>query len=72
MVDQRQSTPFPASGNSNIVESGCKVIFTTRFKHSAMHWSVSGANKMLAVRCYKRSGKFEDFFERRSQRRETA
>ena len=57
---------------SNIVESGCKVIFTTRFKHSAMHWSVVGANKMLAVRCYKRSGRFEDFFERRSQRRVAA
>ncbi|MGH9556239.1 MAG: ISKra4 family transposase [Terriglobales bacterium] len=63
---------FHAAGlctTSNIVESGCKVIFTTRFKHSAMHWSVLGANKMLAVRCYKRSGRFEDFFERRSQRR---
>ena len=57
---------------SNIVESGCKVIFTTRFKHSAMHWSVVGANKMLTVRCYKRSGRFEDFFERRSQSRAAA
>ena len=61
---------FEAMGlctTSNIVESGCKVIFTTRFKHSAMHWSVLGANKILAIRCYKRSGRFEDFFERRSQ-----
>ena len=57
---------------SNIVESGCKVIFTTRFKHSAMHWSVVGANKILALRCYKRSGRFEDFFERRSQRKAAA
>ena len=40
----------------NIVESGCKVIFTTRFKHSAMHWSVAGANKILARRGCKRSG----------------
>jgi hypothetical protein len=63
---------FEAMGlctTSNIVESGCKVIFTTRFKHSAMHWGVIGANKMLAIRCYKRSGRFENFFERRSQRR---
>jgi len=57
---------------SNIVESGCKVIFTTRFKHSAMHWSVVGANKILALRCYKRSGRFEDFFERRSQQKVAA
>ena len=47
---------------SNIVESGCKVIFTTRFKHSAMHWSVLGANKILAIRCYKRSGRLEDSY----------
>lgn len=63
---------FEAMGlctTSNIVESGCKVIFTTRFKHSAMHWSVAGANKILAIRCCKRSGRFEDFFERRSQRK---
>ena len=57
---------------SNIVESGCKVTFTTRFKHSAMHWSVVGANKILAVRCYKLSGRFEDFFERRSQQKVAA
>jgi hypothetical protein len=66
---------FHASGlctTSNIVESGCKVIFTTRFKHSAMHWSVAGANKILAIRCYKQSGKFEDFFERRAQQRMAA
>ena len=66
---------FEAMGlctTSNIVESGCKVIFTTRFKHSAMHWSVAGANKILAIRCCKRSGRFEDFFERRSQRKAAA
>src|SRR5712692_9818652 len=57
---------------SNIVESGCHLIFTNRFKHSAMHWSVVGANKILAIRCYKRSGRFEDFFERRSQRKAAA
>jgi hypothetical protein len=57
---------------SNIVESGCKVIFTSRFKHSAMHWTVAGANKILAIRCYKRSGKLEDFFERRAQLRMAA
>ena len=66
---------FEAMGpctTSNIVESGCKVIFTTRFKHSAMHWSVLGANKILAIRCCKRSGKFEEFFERRSRQKAAA
>ena len=66
---------FEAMGlctTSNIVESGCKVIFTTRLKHSAVHWSVLGANKILAIRCYKRSGRFEEFFERRAQQKAAA
>ena len=29
--------------------------------YSAMHRSAAGANKMLALPCYKRNGKFEDF-----------
>jgi hypothetical protein len=31
-----------------------------------MHWSVSGANAIIAVRCSKLSGRFEEFWERRS------
>jgi len=33
---------------------------------SGMHWSVSGANAIIALRCSKLSGRFEDFWERRS------
>jgi hypothetical protein len=32
-----------------------------------MHWSVFGANAIIALRCAKLSGRFEDFWERRSQ-----
>jgi hypothetical protein len=31
-----------------------------------MHWTVSGANNIIALRCSKLSGRFEDFWERRS------
>jgi hypothetical protein len=31
-----------------------------------MHWSVSGANNIIALRCSKLSGRFEDLWERRS------
>lgn len=57
---------------TNTIQSSCKVIFTARFKRSTMHWSVTGANKILAIRCCKRSGRFEDVFERRSKRKVAA
>jgi hypothetical protein len=31
-----------------------------------MHWTVAGANAIIALRCCKLSGRFEDFWERRS------
>jgi hypothetical protein len=48
------------------LEAGCKVLIGTRLKRSGMHWSVSGANNIIALRCSKLSGRFEDFWERRS------
>ncbi len=53
---------------SAVVESGCKLVVASRFKGSGMHWSVSGANDILALRGYRLSGRFEDFWERQSQR----
>jgi hypothetical protein len=31
-----------------------------------MHWTVKGANAIIALRCSKLSGRFEDFWEYRS------
>ncbi len=31
-----------------------------------MHWTVAGADAIIALRCCKLSGRFEDFWERRS------
>ena len=50
---------------SGVVEAGCKVAVGLRLK-AGMHWSVGGANSILALRCCKLSGRYEDFWERRS------
>lgn len=63
---------FQAQGlctSSGVVEAGCKVTVGARLKRAGMHWSVHGANAMLALRCCRLSGRFEDFWERRAQRR---
>jgi Uncharacterised protein family (UPF0236) len=52
--------------STRVLEAGCKVAIGTRLKRSGMHWTVSGANAIIALRCCKLSGRYEDFFERRS------
>lgn len=52
--------------SSGVVEAGCKVVIGTRLKRSGMHWTVAGADAIIALRCCKLSGRFEDFWERRS------
>jgi hypothetical protein len=37
-----------------------------------MHWTVKGANAIIALRCSKLSGRFEDFWQRRSERERPA
>lgn len=51
---------------TGVLEAGCKVVIGTRLKRAGMHWSVCGANAIIALRCAKLSGRFEDFWERRS------
>ena len=60
---------FRAQGlctSTGVLEAGCKVVIGTRLKRSGMHWTVSGANSIIGLRCCKLSGRFEDFWERRS------
>ncbi len=52
--------------STGVLEAGCKVAIGTRLKRSGMHWTVSGSNAIIALRCCKLSGRYEDFFERRS------
>ena len=59
---------FHAQGfctSTGVLEAGCKGAIGTRVKRSGMHWTVSGANAIIALRCCKLSGRYEDFWERR-------
>ena len=54
--------------STGVVEAGCKLVIGTRLKRAGMHWTVHGANAIIALRCSKLSGRYEDFWERRSDR----
>ncbi len=58
--------------STGVVEAGCKVAIGTRLKRAGMHWTVKGANAIIALRCNQLSGRFEDFWERRSDRMKAA
>ena len=45
---------------SGVVEAGCKAVIGQRLKLSGMHWSVSGADGILTLRCQQASGRWED------------
>ena len=49
-----------------LVDAGCKVAIRTSLKRAGMHGSVNDANAIIAVRCCKLSGRYEDFWERRA------
>ena len=52
---------------SGVVEAGCRTVIGERLKQSGMHWSVRGANAIIALRCCILSGRFEDFWASRSR-----
>jgi hypothetical protein len=61
---------FRAQGlcvSSAVVEAGCKVAIGSRLKRAGMHWTVAGANAIIALRCCKLSERFEDFWKRWSE-----
>ena len=63
---------FHAQGlctSTGVVEAGCKVAIGTRLKRTGMHWTVPGSNAIIALRCSKLGGRFQDFWERRSEPR---
>ena len=55
--------------STGVVEARCKVAIGTRLKRTGMHWTVPGSNAIIALRCSKLSGRFQDFWERRSEPR---
>jgi hypothetical protein len=56
----RQQGLFVGSG---VIEAGCRSIIGQRLKKSGMHWSLDGANAIIAVRCCLYSRRFEQFWE---------
>lgn len=50
---------------SGVIEAGCKTVIGLRLKRSGMFWTVRGANSIIALRCCRLSGKFEDYWEAR-------
>jgi hypothetical protein len=61
---------FRAKGlcvGSGVVEAGCKVAIGTRLKRAGMHWTVDGANAIIALRSSKLSAShFDKFWIRRN------
>jgi hypothetical protein len=50
---------------SGVIEAGCKTVIGRRLKQSGMFWTVRGANAIIALRCCRLSGHFEDYWEAR-------
>lgn len=60
---------FRAAGlctSTGVVEAGCKNTIGTRLKRPGMHWTVRGANAIIALRCAKLSNRLDPFLDRRS------
>lgn len=69
--DRMRYAEFRAMGlctSTGVVEAGCKLAIGTRCKRAGMHWTVAGADAIIALRCCKLSGRFEEFWERRADR----
>ena len=67
--DRMRYGEFHAAGlctSTAVLESGCKRAIGLRLKQGGMFWTLAGANAIIALRCCHLSGRFEDFWERRS------
>lgn len=51
---------------SGVLEAGCRTVIAQRLKQSGMHWSVQGANSIIALRCNLMSNRWEDYWEHRA------
>ncbi len=66
--NRMQYAKFRAEGlctSTGVVEAGCKVAVGARCKGAGMHWTVTGADAIIALRCCQLSGRFPDFWKRR-------
>jgi hypothetical protein len=65
-ADRMRYPEFRAQGlfvGSGVIEAGCKAVVGSRLKRSGMFWTVRGANAIIALRCCRLNGRFEDYCE---------
>ena len=67
---QRMDYPaFRAQGlcvTTGVVEGACKSVVGSRLKRGAMHWTVKGANAIIALRCAIDSNRFDGYWKRQA------
>jgi hypothetical protein len=67
--DRMRYSEFKQQGmfvGSGVLEAGCRTVIGQRLKQSGMHWTVTGANNIIALRCSLLSNRWEDFWENRT------
>ena len=52
--------------STGVVEGACKSVIGNRLKRGGMHWTVNGANAIIALRCAIVSNRFDDYWERQA------
>lgn len=50
--------------STGVVEAGCKRVVGARLKRAGMHWTLDGANAIIALRCFLLSGRYHDYCRR--------
>jgi hypothetical protein len=63
-AERMQYEKFKGMGlfvGSGVIEAACKNVIGKWLKQSGMHWSLSGANNIIALRCAVLSGSFDNF-----------
>jgi len=74
-ADRMQYGAFRKQGyfiGSGVIEAGCKSVVGQRCKLSGMHWSVSGVDNVLDLRCLLASGGLWDQFWKNRQQQKQA
>jgi len=51
---------------SGVMEAGCKTLVCQRLKQAGMEWSLRGANAIIALRSFIKSGRFQEYWETRA------
>ena len=68
----RQRMDYPAFRKqglcvtTGVVEGACKSVLGSRLKRGGMHWTVNGANAIIAFRCAIDSNRFDGYWKRRA------